>query len=374
MKTFCNRNLKYGMIAKVDHSLAILFAATLAFLPIAGHAADEQSSNVFKVLEIERNHIGAYALFSGGTRHGLQLKTEMCVLKSGGGETAEHLFCAPVVNLRTQVGAFYIPVEFETDVSMGSLVVFKNPPSAEESVDPASVSAPWFTGGQKFDAGYMIQLSPAISANAISFAALPRESASDLFQTRDALNLSPLGARFSWGFAFLKPDTYLGAGLSYAATNSVTYSNDYDLTDVNSYVESSTSVSHLGLSIWYGVDRNLNDTIGWRATAGLGMRRASVAAKSQLKGPQATNIAEAKIIATAPVVEASTGMRYTYSSVEFTSDFHIAVASGVSSTITGTFNSTQEIDPAAVKASVLKAVNPAKGLEMAIVLGARLPI
>ncbi|MEY4631341.1 MAG: hypothetical protein RIQ81_1461 [Pseudomonadota bacterium] len=363
----------------------LVFAACLG-LAVPSLAAGNEAG-VFSVLVMERNQTGPYAVMSGGTSHGIQLQTEVCVLKAG--SKKERLFCSPVVNVRTRAAAFYIPQEFETEVSMGSQVVMKNPLEASPAEDqtateedpteahpapPETTPTNWFPGGQKIDAGYLLQLSPAIAANSVSFAALPRETNNDPFQARDTLNIAPLGLRFSWGTAFLNPQNFLGVRLSWAMTSPVSYKNDYDLTDVNSYVESSTSVSHLGAAVWYGTDRNMTDVIGWRASAGLGLRRSTIKVTSEVKGAATMKIVDGTVIASAPAVELTTGARYKFMGVDFTGDFVLAVPFSVTSSVTGTVNTTQDVSTADLKSSLLRAVDPSAGLEMALVAGASLSL
>ena len=230
----------------------------------------------FKVLELDQNQPGPYALFSGGKIDGLAVGDEVCVQKEHPKGTA---FCTKIVSLRKRAAAFYIPAGNETDVAMGSIVTFKSAKEADvvaasetsENLEPVqSPSKPWFFPAQHFDVGYHLQITSAIETNAVSFQALPRDTLNKPWTARQALNLAPLGLGFGYARDFLREGNHLGIRGFYSQSQKGSFDNDYDLSDINSHVESDTLATTLGLAVFYGIDRNLAENIGYRASGGAG--------------------------------------------------------------------------------------------------------
>ena len=332
----------------------------------------------FKVLELDQNQTGPYALFSGGKIDGLAVGDEVCVQKEHPKGTA---FCTKIVSLRKRAAAFYIPAGNETDVAMGSIVTFKSakeadavaapePSETSENLEPVqSPSKPWFFPAQHFDVGYHLQITSAIETNAVSFQALPRDTLNKPWTARQALNLAPLGLGFGYARDFLREGNHLGIRGFYSQSQKGSFDNDYDLSDLNSHVESDTLATTLGLAVFYGIDRNLAENIGYRASGGAGIRRTSVAISSKLKGTSEATLLDGNIVATAPVIELGTGAYYKTSDIHWTADFMVAVPLSVTTATTGTFNSAQDVASDDVKSSVADAVGSAKGFEISLALG-----
>ena len=329
----------------------------------------------FKVLELDQNQTGPYALFSGGKIDGLAVGDEVCVQKEHPKGTA---FCTKIVSLRKRAAAFYIPAGNETDVAMGSIVTFKSAKEADvvaasetsENLEPVqSPSKPWFFSAQHFDVGYHLQITSAIETNAVSFQALPRDNLNEPWTGRQALNLAPLGLGFGYARDFLREGNHLGIRGFYSQSQKGSFDNDYDLSDLNSHVESDTLATTLGLAVFYGIDRNLAENIGYRASGGAGIRRTSVAISSKLKGTSEATLLDGNIVATAPVIELGTGAYYKTSDIHWTADFMVAVPLSVTTATTGTFNSAQDVASDDVKSSVADAVGSAKGFEISLALG-----
>ncbi len=329
----------------------------------------------FKVLELDRNQSGPYALFSGGKIDGLAVGDEVCVQKNSSNGPA---FCAKIVSLRKRAAAFYIPAGHETDVAMGSIVTIKSvkeadvvaAPETSENLEPVeSPSKPWFFSAQHFDVGYHLQITSAIETNAVSFQALPRDTLNKPWTGRQALNLAPLGLGFGYARDFLREGNHLGIRGFYSQSQKGSFDNDYDLSDINSHVESDTLATTLGLAVFYGIDRNLAENIGYRASGGAGIRRTSAAISSKLKGTSEATLLDGNIIATAPVIELGTGAYYKTSDIHWTADFMVAVPLSVTTATTGTFNSVQDVTTDDVKANVGDAVGSTKGFEISLSLG-----
>ncbi|NBQ53009.1 MAG: hypothetical protein EBU49_05450 [Proteobacteria bacterium] len=329
----------------------------------------------FKVLELDQNQTGPYALFSGGKIDGLAVGDEVCVQKNPSKGSA---FCTKIVSLRKRAAAFYIPAGHETDVAMGSIVTFKSAkeadsvaaPETSENLEPVqSPSKPWFFPAQHFDVGYHLQITSAVETNAVSFQALPRDPLNSPWTKRKALNLAPLGLGFGYARDFLREGNHLGIRGFYSQSQKGSFDNDYDLSDVDSHVESDTVASTLGLALFYGIDRGLAENAGYRASGGMGIRRSSTAVSSNLKGTTDATLVSGTIIATAPVVEIATGARYKIFDVQWTADLMVAVPLSVTTTTTGTFNSVQDVTTDEVKANVKDAVGCTKGFEISVGLG-----
>lgn len=329
----------------------------------------------FKVLELDQNQTGPYALFSGGKIDGLSVGDEVCVQKK---TTREHFFCAKVVSVRKRAAAFYIPAGHQSDVFMGSIVTFESAKDAEAitspetsgNLEPAqSPSKPWFFPAQRFEAGYHLQITSAIETNAVSFQALPRDTLNSPWTKRQALNLAPLGMGFGYARDFLREGNHLGIRGFYSQSQKGSFDNDYDLSDIDSHVESDTVATTLGLALFYGIDRSLAENTGYRASGGMGIRRSSTAVSSNLKGTTDATLVSGTIIATAPVVEIATGARYKIFDVQWTADLMVAVPLSVTTTTTGTFNSVQDVTTDEVKANVKDAVGCTKGFEISVGLG-----
>lgn len=326
----------------------------------------------FKVLELDQNQTGPYALFSGGKVDGLSVGDEICVQKPG---SKDHVFCAKIASVRKRAAAFYIPAGNQTDVAMGSIVTFE---SAEEAGTLATPKTPtaaestagtWFLPAHHFDVNYHLQITSAIETNSVSFQALPRDTLNEPWAARQALNLSPLGLGFGYARDFLRKGNHLGLRGFYAKSQPGSFDNDYDLSDIQSHVESDTVATTLGLALFYGIDRNLTENINYRASGGAGIRRTNAAILSKLKGTSEATLVDGNIIATAPVIELGTGAHYKTSDIHWTADLMVAVPLSVKTTASGTFTSVQDVTADDVKSSVADAVGSTKGFEISLALG-----
>lgn len=326
----------------------------------------------YKVLELDQNEIGPYALFSGGELDGLVVGDEICVQKNS---SKDPVFCSKIVNIRKRAAAFYIPAGYQADVQMGTLVTFESKPEAKnapEIVAPASTevqSNPWFLPAQHINAGYHLQITSALKAKSISFSALPRDNNNEPWIARDALNLAPLGFGFGYSRDFLEEGNHIGVRGFYGKSMPASFDNDYDLSDTTSHVESAAATTTLGLAVFYGTERNIKDDLGYSASGGLGIRRRTVAVTSNLNGTSEMTLVSASVIATAPIIEFATGARYKLFGVNWTADLMIGIPLSLKSKTSGTFNSFQDVTSDDVQTNITDAVGSTKDVEISLGLG-----
>lgn len=350
----------------------VLLAAG-AFLPDA-RAGQRQ----FKVLEIDENQTGPYAIFSGGAMDSLALDAEVCVPRPNGkSPAAKPLFCARIVSVRKRASAFYIPPEHRKEVQTGTIVTVEMPDEApagtqdvpEEIATVAKPSGPLFPPGQHLDVAAHIQATPAIKANSLSFSPLPRGNNNEPWRERDALNLAPFGLQIAWAHAFLTESSHLGLRGIYARSLTASYQNDYDLSDTQSYVETTTQASTLGLSLFYGFQGKMSDLLTFRASAGAGYRRTTAAVTSNLKGSSDETLVNGGVTASAPVIELASGAAYRAAGIDWLGQLMVAIPLSVTTSTSGAFNSVQEVSEEDVKSNMINAVAPAKGMEIGLALG-----
>ena len=363
-----------SMLAFTSWALAAAFTATTALIAPALMAPVAIAKTLdFKVLELDQNQTGPYALFSGGVVDGLKLDDKVCILKDG---SKSAVFCTKIVSIRQRAAAFYIPDGHQADVLMGTVVTFDSGKSAESSAETTAETTPeeipgkpWFLPRQYFDAAYHLQITPAISANSVSFAALPRTVINEPLESRDALNIGPLGFGFGYARDFLSEGHHLGLRGFYSRSNQGSFDNDYDLSDAVSHVETDTVATTLGLTFFYGIDHKMTDDLAFRASGGLGFRRASAALVANLKGSAESTLVDGTVVTTAPVIEGSGGAKYKAYGIDWTSNLVVAVPLSVKSTASGTFNSFQDVTVDDVKVNLIDAAGSAKGVEISLDFG-----
>jgi hypothetical protein len=329
----------------------------------------------FKVLEIDENQTGPYAMFSGGSIDKVAVGREVCVRgATGGGKKIEKpIFCAKVVSVRKRAAAFYIPEEHREAVEVGAIVTIDFPDEdTEPEAKPSRPSGPLFPPGSYTDLGFHLQATPAIKSSSISFQPLPRDNTNEPWRERDALNVAPLGLQVAWAHAFLSKSTFLGLRGLYARSMSGDYQNDYDLSDSQSWVETSTQASTLGLSIFYGLENKLTDDIGFRASAGAGYRRTTATVTSKSKGASDATLVDGSVTGSAPVIELASGATYQAAGLNWLAQIMVGIPTGVKTSTAGTFNSVQEVPEDDVKANILENVGPAKGMEISLAFGVSL--
>ncbi len=351
--------------------MAMVLLATGALLPTA-RAGQRQ----FKVLEIDENQTGPYAIFSGGSIDTIARDAEVCVprpnRKSPG---AKPIFCAKIVSVRKRAAAFYIPLEHRKEVQIGTPVTVEIPDETsaedlpEETKTVAKPSGPLFPPGQHIDIAAHIQATPAIKTNSVSFSPLPRDNTNEPWRERDALNLAPLGVQVAWAHAFLSDSSLLGLRGMYARSLEGSYQNDYDLSDMQSYVETTTQASTLGFSLFYGFHGKLNDVMTFRASIGPGYRRTTATVVSKLQGSTDETIVNGTVTGSAPIVEIASGASYRAAGIDWLGQLMVGIPLSVKTSTSGTFNAVQEVSEEDVKADIVNRIAPSKGMEISLALG-----
>lgn len=361
-----------------------LIALASGFFLLSAASTAFAGQRQFKVLEIDENQTGPYAMFSGGSIDKVMMGREVCVPRPGatgsGKKNEKPIFCAKVVSVRKRAAAFYIPAEHRDKVQTGTIVTVEFPDEhleleAEpevESKPEEKPSRPWFPPGSYTDLGLHLQATPAIKTSSVSFQPLPRDNSSEPWRERDALNVAPIGLQVTWAHAFLSQTTFLGVRGLYARSMSGEYQNDYDLSDSQSWVETSTQASTLGLSIFYGFTNKVNDVFAFRAGAGAGYRRTTATVTSKLKGGSDATLVNGSVTGSAPVIELASGATYQAAGLNWLGQLIVGIPTSVTTSTAGTFNSVQEVPEDDVKANVLENVGPAKGMEISLAFGVSL--
>lgn len=357
-------------IAVVAH-----FAICAGLFMTAGIATAETKQ--FKVLELDQNEKGPYAIFSGGSADGLRKDDEVCVLKDASDEEA---FCAKVVNIKSKAAAFYIPAGHQFEVMMGTLVTAEvdtnkegaadeNPDENSDASDSTDGNQPWFLSGGSIEVGYHAQITPAVKSSSMSFDPLPRADTNAPWKSRDAISMALAGVTGSYARNFRQDGHQLGVRGFYAQSIPAAFDNDYDLTDTISHVETNTSVNTLGLSIFYGIEKKSTEEITFRGSGGIGVRLSRLRMTGDLKAANNTTLADLTLTSTAPVIDFSGGASYNIWGMDWSANLLMGIPISVTTSSTGSFTEFQDVSESDIETNITDAAAIQKGLEIAVTLG-----